>query len=260
MVEDAQYTCNQCCRPDDVERMIWCENIDHPWYHLSCVGLSIASEDREDWQCPVCIASTSIQFEKRKRSRNRPLSTTSFLTSQKSKNLRLRASNKRKWMAQEENLVIGLMRDVLQEQICHPTEAKWNMISARQLERHNVDRSPDSVKNRWSRHLRFQSEIDERQTPKPDKMVTSHNISKQREAARKREAGKDSIENDEESSPVSSGRRRKCTISSRSKTGLNMKLSLVQRRQRRCCKQLSLEDETLGGFISLHRHIVYDGL
>ena len=68
VVEDAQYTCNQCCRPDDVERMIWCENSDHPWYHLSCVGLSIASEDGEDWQCPVCTASTSIQFEKRKRS------------------------------------------------------------------------------------------------------------------------------------------------------------------------------------------------
>ena len=74
------------------------------------------------------------------------------------------------------------------------------------MERHNVDRSPDSVKNRWSRRLRFQSEIDERQTPKPDKLVTSHNTSEQREAARKRKAGKESTENDDESSPVSSGR------------------------------------------------------
>ena len=83
------------------------------------------------------------------------------------------------WTADEEHLVKDLMAEVIGEG--NYTESKWDIVSVRLSERHQMQRSPTAVKNYWNRRGRSDWGLDERRTPNPNRMTTSTYVRQRRE-------------------------------------------------------------------------------
>ena len=65
------------------------------------------------------------------------------------------------WSITEECVTIGVMAILLQQKQVKG-DARWDAISRRLKQDHQIDRSPGAVKNQWNRVLRERSGIDER--------------------------------------------------------------------------------------------------
>ena len=53
-IQEDEYICPQCDKPDNGTPMIGCDKCDQ-WYHWQCVGINIPPKDEDSWFCPQCI-------------------------------------------------------------------------------------------------------------------------------------------------------------------------------------------------------------
>ena len=78
----------------------------------------------------------------------------------------------RGWEEHEKAFVKILMEEIISEGEHDRTEERWRVISRRLMSRYSVNRTWSAVKNWWNRCGRSDSNIDERQVKKPDRMIT----------------------------------------------------------------------------------------
>ncbi|XP_043069605.1 uncharacterized protein Taf3 isoform X2 [Drosophila bipectinata] len=64
------WICPACGKVDDGSAMIGCDGCD-AWYHWTCVGITIAPKDNDDWYCRICITKQKNQFSDKKKKRNK---------------------------------------------------------------------------------------------------------------------------------------------------------------------------------------------
>ncbi|XP_026846855.1 uncharacterized protein LOC6601984 isoform X1 [Drosophila persimilis] len=64
------WICPACGKVDDGSAMIGCDGCD-AWYHWTCVGITVAPKDNDDWFCRVCITKKKIHGSEKKKKRNK---------------------------------------------------------------------------------------------------------------------------------------------------------------------------------------------
>ncbi|SPP89007.1 transcription initiation factor TFIID subunit 3 isoform X1 [Drosophila guanche] len=64
------WICPACGKVDDGSAMIGCDGCD-AWYHWTCVGITVAPKDNDDWFCRVCITKKKVHGSEKKKKRNK---------------------------------------------------------------------------------------------------------------------------------------------------------------------------------------------
>lgn len=52
-IQEDEYICPQCDKPDNGTPMIGCDKCDQ-WYHWQCVGILTEPKEEDIWLCPKC--------------------------------------------------------------------------------------------------------------------------------------------------------------------------------------------------------------
>lgn len=206
-VNTAACDCVKCDRPNHVENMVGCDKKcgenNGPWFHLSCAGLVVPPREEERWECPNCVNPKSRKYKKCRSFQKTPIPGRLEQTPKTAKKpSRDGKQGKDSWSDFEKQCVINLMRQIIQaKEECRATEVKWTVLSERLESVYSVDKTPGSVKNKWSRELRQSSQLDERKNPNPDKLQTSVMTKEQRKAARKKRKADDEAADETDLAP-----------------------------------------------------------
>lgn len=89
---------------------------------------------------------------------------------------RLKASP---WREEEKDAIIKLLVEIMEEKPeGYRTEKRWEIVSERLLQRHDISRTWVMIKNFWNREGRARSGVDERRKPNGQRMVTGVQVRK----------------------------------------------------------------------------------
>ena len=146
-------------------------------------------EEEDDDEGPEASEGEEIEDPGRNANRERTSSTRG-----ESPEVTLPKRNIQAWNDNDKQLVNQLMAELIQSNhAVAKTEKKWEWVSDHMKSRHGIDRSAGSIKNYWNRHGRLATGLDERKTPKPNKLVTGSEDPDERK--RKRQAGGSEVQN-----------------------------------------------------------------